>query len=97
MKFLSVFMILISFNLLAEVAKEVFIRGKVHTQFDDKTVHVIDEFNEIIIIPRDQLPKDLIMQQGTPVNLEIDPDLLKYTKKKRQGPKTLPLRKKITS
>lgn len=83
MRTVIIMLIFFSFNLLAEVSNEVLIRGKVHNIFDEQTVHIIDEFGEIVIIPREHLPKDLKIKQGTPISIEINQSLLKFTKKKK--------------
>lgn len=78
MRFIFILIMVWALPLLAEVSEEVLIRGKVHNNFNDREIEVIDEFKQIIVIPRNKLPKNIKLQSGTPVSLEIDQKLLKF-------------------
>lgn len=68
-----IFLFLITSGLaFAEVSKEVIIRGKVGSTFDDKQVKVEDSLGQIYMLPRRLFPKDKKIKQGDPVYLEID-------------------------
>jgi hypothetical protein len=70
MKFLI--LILISTQIFADASKDVFIRGKIGTEFDEKKVKVIDTEGQIYFLPRILFPKDLVIKQGQSFAIEVD-------------------------
>lgn len=66
------FLLMISGLTYAEVSRDVIIRGKVGSTFDDKQVKVEDSLGQIYMLPRHLFPKDKKIKQGDPVYLEVD-------------------------
>lgn len=70
MKFLLI--CLLSFSAFAETSHEVFIRGKIGNQFDDKRVKVTDSEGQTYFLPRHLFPKNVIIKQGQVFAFEVD-------------------------
>lgn len=69
MKYLLIF--LISFSALADASRDVFIRGKIGNEFDDKKVKVIDSEGQVYFLSRHLFPKDLTIKQGQSFAIEV--------------------------
>ena len=69
MKYLLIF--LISFSALAGASRDVFIRGKIGNEFDDKQVKVIDSEGQIYFLSRHLFPKYLTIKQGQSFAIEV--------------------------
>jgi hypothetical protein len=78
MKYLLIF--LISTSALAEVSREVFIRGKVGNHFDDKKVKITDSLGQTYFLPTRVFGKDFKFKQGQEFFLEVDEQELKDVK-----------------
>ncbi len=69
MKYLLIF--LISFSAFAGASRDVFIRGKIGNEFDDKKVKVIDSEGQTYFLSRHLFPKDLTIKQGQSFAIEV--------------------------
>lgn len=69
MKYIMMF--LISMNVFAGASKDVFIRGKIGSEFDEKKVKVIDSEGQTYFLPRHVFPSDLIIKQGQNFAFEV--------------------------
>lgn len=65
-------LIFLSFSALAEVSREVFIRGKIGNQFDEKKVKVIDSEGQTYFLARHLFPKNVVIKQGQPFAIEVN-------------------------
>ena len=75
---------LLSFSALADVSRDVFIRGKIGSEFDDKKVKVIDSEGQTYFLSRDLFPKSLLIKQGESFAIEVrekELDKIKIIKK----------------
>jgi hypothetical protein len=63
--------IFFSFSVFGEVDKNVLIRGKVSSVFDEKNVKIIDSFEQVYFIPRKYFPKDFQIKQGSSFSIEL--------------------------
>lgn len=82
MKYLILF--LLSMNVFADASREVFIRGKVGNEFDEKKVKVIDSEGQVYFLSRHLFPKDFHVKQGAAFAIEVDEkelDKIKMLKK----------------
>ncbi len=83
---MSLFVVLISMaSSFAGVGEEVFIRGKIGGDFDDKKVKVIDSFNQSFYLEKKYFPKDFTFKQGESFAIEVPESAIKdvkVTKKK---------------
>jgi hypothetical protein len=64
----------------ADVGGDVFIRGKISNDFDDKKVKIIDSDQQIFYLPRAAFPKDFEMKQGKSFTLEVSDEQLSQVK-----------------
>ncbi len=62
---------LISMSAMADASRDVFIRGKIGNEFDDKKVKVIDSEGQIYFLSRHVFPKDLTIKQGQSFAIEV--------------------------
>lgn len=62
---------LISLSAMADASREVFIRGKIGNEFDDKKVKVIDSDGQIYFLSRHVFPKDMTIKQGQSFAFEV--------------------------
>lgn len=62
---------LISLNAMAGASRDVFIRGKIGNEFDDKKVKVIDTEGQIYFLSRSVFPKELTIKQGQSFAIEV--------------------------
>lgn len=62
---------LISMSAMADASRDVFIRGKIGNEFDDKKVKVIDSEGQIYFLSRHVFPKDLTIKQGQSFAFEV--------------------------
>ncbi len=69
MKILLLF--LISLSAFADTSREVFIRGKIANEFDDKKVKVIDSEGQTYFLARHLFPKDVQIKQGQTFAIEV--------------------------
>lgn len=72
--FLALF--LLSNQVSAEVSRDVLIRGKVGSDFNERNVHVIDSFGQRFKLPRNVFPKGFVPVQGKSFAVEVDESLL---------------------
>jgi hypothetical protein len=79
MKFLFLFM-LISTGAMADVSREVFIRGKIGNEFDDKKVKVTDSLGQTYHLPTHVFGKGYKFKQGQDFFLEVHERDLKAVK-----------------
>lgn len=82
MKFFILFVL--SFSSFADTSREVFIRGKIGNQFNEKEVKVIDSHGQIYFLARRLFPKDLKFKQGETFAIEVhekELDKIKILKK----------------
>ncbi len=64
----------------ADVGGEVFIRGKISNEFDDKQVKIVDSDQQIYYLPRAAFPKDFEVKQGKTFTLEVSEEHLSQVK-----------------
>lgn len=69
-------LLLVSFELHSATSRDVFIRGKIGNVFDEKSVTVIDNYNQKYILPRSAFPKEFVPKQGKSFAIEVDESLL---------------------
>lgn len=62
---------LISLNVFADASRDVFIRGKIGGDFNEKRVKVIDSFGQSYYLARRLFPKDFKFKQGEPFAIEV--------------------------
>jgi len=77
MKNLILILTIFSSSLFAGVGEEVFIRGKIGGDFDDKKVKVIDSFNQSYYLEKKYFPKDFNFKQGESFSIEVPEAALK--------------------
>ena len=70
----------ISLGAFADAGREVFIRGKIANQFDEKKVKVIDSEGQTYFLSRHLFPKDLTIKQGQAFAIEVHEKELKNVK-----------------
>lgn len=63
---------LLSLSAFADASREVFIRGKIGNQFDDKRVKVTDTEGQTYFLPRHLFPKHVSIKQGQAFAFEVD-------------------------
>jgi len=80
MKNLILILTIFSSSLFAGVGEEVFIRGKIGGDFDDKKVKVIDSFNQSYYLEKKYFPKDFNFKQGESFSIEVPEAALKDLK-----------------
>lgn len=80
MKTLILSIALCSAASFAGVAEEVFIRGKIGNDFDDKKVKVVDSFNQVYYLPKSAFPKDFKFRQGEPFGIEVSESVVESVK-----------------
>ena len=66
-----IFLILLSVSALADTSREVFIKGKIGNDFNEKSVKVIDSFGQSYYLSRHLFPKGFKFKQGEPFALEV--------------------------
>lgn len=64
-------LILLSLNAFASTSREVFIRGKIGNEFDEKKVKVIDTQGQVYFLARKLFPKNLTIKQGQSFAIEV--------------------------
>lgn len=69
MKFLII--ALLSFSAVAGTSRDVFIRGKIGNEFDEKKVKVIDTEGQTYFLARHLFPKNLTIKQGQTFAIEV--------------------------
>lgn len=67
--FFCISVISISF---AGVSREVFIRGKIGNEFNEKKVKVTDTLGQTYYLSRNLFPKDFVFKQGEQFSIEVD-------------------------
>lgn len=65
------FVLLFSLGALADTSREVFIRGKISNEFDDKKVKVIDSEGQTYFLARHLFPKEVPIKQGQSFAIEV--------------------------
>jgi hypothetical protein len=70
-RFILAFAVLVSFVSVAGVSQEVFIRGKIGNDFDDKRVKVIDSLGQTYYLGKHLFPADFKFKQGEAFAIEI--------------------------
>jgi len=80
MKNLIFIFVVFSSSLFAGVGEEVFIRGKIGGDFDEKKVKVIDSFNQSYYLEKKYFPKDFNFKQGESFSIEVPEDAVKEIK-----------------
>lgn len=69
----------------AGVGDEIFIRGKIGNDFDEKKVKVVDSFGQTYYLSKQHFPKDFKFKQGEAFAIEVpekELDKIKIIKKK---------------
>lgn len=74
MKYLILLMF--SVNVFASASKDVLIRGKIGSEFDEKKVKVIDSEGQVYFLKRQYFPKDLPIKQGQAFAIEVNERVL---------------------
>jgi hypothetical protein len=69
MKYLLLFFF--SLSVFASTGHDVFIRGKIGNEFDDKKVKVIDSEGQSYFLARHLFPRDLVIKQGQSFAIEV--------------------------
>jgi hypothetical protein len=69
MKYLLI--MLISISAYAATSRDVFIRGKIGNEFDEKKVKVIDSEGQTYFLARHLFPKELTIKQGQSFAIEV--------------------------
>lgn len=69
MKFLV--LLFLSLSVYAETSRDVFIRGKIGNEFDDKKIKVIDSLGQSYFLPKSAFPKDFKFKQGVSFAIEV--------------------------
>lgn len=83
--FIIIIMSFVSFAAFAGVGEDVFIRGKIGNDFDDKKVKVVDSFGQTYYLSKQYFPKDFKFKQGEVFAIEVpekEIDKIKIIKKK---------------
>lgn len=65
------FILFFGLTAMADTSREVFIRGKISNEFDDKKVKVIDSEGQVYFLARHVFPKDLPIKQGQSFAIEV--------------------------
>lgn len=84
MKYMFLFSLLISFSAIADLSRDVFIRGKVSNEFNETQVKVVDSFGQVYFLPRHVFPKGFDFKQGREFAFEVkekELDRIKILKK----------------
>ncbi|HXH74208.1 MAG TPA: hypothetical protein VNJ08_04540 [Bacteriovoracaceae bacterium] len=84
-KTIALLMTFISLTAFAGLGEEVFIRGKIGNDFDDKKVKVIDSFGQSYYLARKLFPADFKFKQGESFAIEVsekEVEKIKIIKKK---------------
>lgn len=74
----------LSLSAFASTSRDVFIRGKIGNEFNEKKVKVIDSEGQIYFLSRKLFPKDLNIKQGQSFAIEVhekELNKLKFLKK----------------
>ncbi len=71
MKYMFLLSVLISFSALAELSRDVFIRGKISNEFNETRVKVVDSFGQVYFLPRHLFPKGFDFKQGQEFAFEV--------------------------
>lgn len=69
MKFLL--LAFLSVAAFAETSRDVFIRGKIGNEFNDKEVKVLDSLGQTYYLPKSAFPKDFKFKQGQSFAIEV--------------------------
>lgn len=80
----ALLLLLLSLSAFASTSRDVFIRGKIGNEFNDKKVKVIDSEGQIYFLSRHLFPKDLTIKQGQKFAIEVhekELDKIKFLKK----------------
>lgn len=64
-------LLLLSLSAYAETGRDVFIRGKIGNEFDDKRIKVIDSLGQSYFLPKNAFPKDFKFKQGESFAIEV--------------------------
>lgn len=64
-------LLLLSLSAYAETSRDVFIRGKIGNEFDDKKIKVIDSLGQSYFLPKNVFPKDFKFKQGESFAIEV--------------------------
>jgi hypothetical protein len=62
---------LLSLNAFADTSRDVFIRGKIGNEFDEKKVKVIDSEGQSYYLARKLFPKNMVIKQGQSFAIEV--------------------------
>lgn len=77
-------LLIVSFLSFADTSREVFIRGKIGNEFNEKEVKVIDSQGQVYFLARRLFPKKVKIKQGEAFAIEVDEkelDKIKMLKK----------------
>ncbi len=75
---------LFSLSAFADASRDVFIRGKIGNEFDDKKVKVIDSEGQTYFLSRHLFPQSFLIKQGESFAIEVhekELDKIKMIKK----------------
>lgn len=61
----------LSLSAFANTSHDVFIRGKIGNEFDDKKVKVIDSEGQTYFLSRHLFPRELVIKQGQSFAIEV--------------------------
>ena len=62
---------LFSLNVFADAGRDVFIRGKISGDFDEKKVKITDSMGQTYYLSRHLFPKEVQIKQGEPFAIEV--------------------------
>jgi hypothetical protein len=71
MKYMLLFSLFISISAMADLSRDVFIRGKVSNEFNETRVKVVDSFGQVYFLPRHVFPKGFDFKQGQEFAFEV--------------------------
>lgn len=71
MKYMLLLSMFVSFSALADLSRDVFIRGKVSNEFNETRVKVVDSFGQVYFLPRHVFPKGFDFKQGQEFSFEV--------------------------
>jgi hypothetical protein len=71
MKMLIMISLLFGMSAFGDASRDVFIRGKVSNEFDEKQVKVVDSYGQVYFLARKLFPKDFKFKQGQQFVFEV--------------------------
>ncbi|HXH74211.1 MAG TPA: hypothetical protein VNJ08_04555 [Bacteriovoracaceae bacterium] len=70
-KFYLAALLIFTMNAFASLGEDVFIRGKIGNDFNDKQVKIIDSLGQSYYLPSHVFPKNFKFKQGQPFAIDV--------------------------